>query len=66
MVKVSFRINPAGLDVYMTLNARVRAVSTDESLDGLMATGIEFTDLSEQDRLYLTNMVYQNLLKDTL
>ena len=65
-VKVSFRINPAGLDVYMTLNARVRAVSTDESLDGLIATGIEFTDISEQDRLYLTNMVYQNLLKDTL
>ena len=65
-VKVSFRINPAGLDVYMTLNARVRAVSTDESLDGLIATRIEFTDISEQDRLYLTNMVYQNLLKDTL
>lgn len=65
-VKVAFRINPAGLDVYMTLNARVRAVSTDESLDGLIATGIEFTDISEQDRLYLTNMVYQNLLKDTL
>ena len=40
--------------------------STDESLDGLIATGIEFTDISEQDRLYLTNMVYQNLLKDTL
>lgn len=65
-VKVSFRINPAGLDVYMTLNARVRAVSTDESLDGQIATGIEFVDISEQDRLYLTNMVYQNLLKDTL
>lgn len=65
-VKVSFRINPAGLDVYMTLNARVRAVSADESLDGQIATGIEFVDISEQDRLYLTNMVYQNLLKDTL
>ncbi|WP_341706768.1 flagellar brake protein [Halopseudomonas sp.] len=65
-VKVSFRINPAGLDVYMTLNALVRAVSADDSLDGQIATGIEFVDISEQDRLYLTNMVYQNLLKDTL
>lgn len=65
-VKVSFRINPAGLDVYMTLNALVRAVSADDSLDGQIATGIEFVDISEQDRLCLTNMVYQNLLKDTL
>lgn len=66
VIKVSFRINPAGLDVYMTVNARVRAVSADESQDSQIATGIEFIDISEQDRLYLTNMVYQNLLKDTL
>lgn len=66
VIKVSFRINPAGLDVYMTVSARVRAVSADESQDSQIATGIEFIDISEQDRLYLTNMVYQNLLKDTL
>jgi c-di-GMP-binding flagellar brake protein YcgR len=50
----------------MTVSARVRAVSADESQDSQIATGIEFIDISEQDRLYLTNMVYQNLLKDTL
>ncbi len=65
-IKVSFRINPAGLDVYLTINARVRAVSNDETQQGLIATGVEFVDISEQDRLYLTNMVYQNLLKDNL
>ncbi|MEH6491922.1 flagellar brake protein [Halopseudomonas sp.] len=65
-VKLSFRINPAGLDVYLTINAKVRAVSNDETQEGKIATGVEFVDISEQDRLYLTNMVYQNLLKDNL
>tara|TARA_R110000764_G_scaffold9476_1_gene30429 strand:+ start:125 stop:973 length:849 start_codon:yes stop_codon:yes gene_type:complete len=65
-LKLSFRINPAGLDVYLTINARVRAVSNDETQQGQIATGVEFVDISEQDRLYLTNMVYQNLLKDNL
>lgn len=65
-VKVSFRINPAGLDVYLTLPGRVRGVQQDETRPGLVATGVEFHSLSEQERLYLTNMVYQNLLKDTV
>lgn len=66
LVKLSFRINPSGLDVYLTINAKVRAVSRDETADSQVATGVEFVDLNEQDRLYLTNMVYQNLLKDNL
>lgn len=65
-VKVSFRINPAGLDVYLTLQGRVRGVQQDETRPGQVATGVEFHSLSEQERLYLTNMVYQNLLKDTI
>ncbi|MFN3579168.1 MAG: flagellar brake protein [Pseudomonas sp.] len=65
-VKLAFRINPSGLDVYLTISAHVRAVSRDETGDGQVATGVEFVDLNEQDRLYLTNMVYQNLLKDNL
>tara|TARA_R110002051_G_scaffold17586_2_gene51376 strand:- start:239084 stop:239956 length:873 start_codon:yes stop_codon:yes gene_type:complete len=65
-VKLSFRINPSGLDVYLTINAKVRAVSCDETANSQVATGVEFVDLNEQDRLYLTNMVYQNLLKDNL
>ncbi len=65
-VTLSFRINPSGLDVYLNIKGKVRAVSKDESNKGLVATGVEFVDLNEQDRLYLTNMVYQNLLKDNL
>ncbi|GGC94451.1 flagellar brake protein [Halopseudomonas salina] len=65
-VTLSFRINPSGLDVYLSIKAKVRAVSKDEGNKGLVATGVEFVDLNEQDRLYLTNMVYQNLLKDNL
>lgn len=65
-VKLSFRINPAGLDVYLSINAKVRTVTRDETANRQVATGVEFVDLKEQDRLYLTNMVYQNLLKDNL
>lgn len=65
-VTLAFRINPSGLDVYMTIKAKVRTVSKDDTNKGLVATGVEFVDLNEQDRLYLTNMVYQNLLKDNL
>lgn len=65
-VQLAFRINPSGLDVYLKINAKVRAVSRDETANSQVATGVEFVDLNEQDRLYLTNMVYQNLLKDNL
>lgn len=65
-VKLSFRINPSGMDVYLTLSAVVRAVHRDESAQNQTATGVEFVGLTDQDRLYLTNMVYQNLLKDAL
>lgn len=65
-VTLAFRINPSGLDVYLNIKAKVRAVSKDETHKGQVATGVEFVDLNEQDRLYLTNMVYQNLLKDNL
>ncbi|SDU33651.1 flagellar brake protein [Halopseudomonas salegens] len=64
-VELAFRINPAGLDVYLKVASKVRMVNTDEQ-SGQVATGVEFVDLSEQNRLYLTNMVYQNLLKDSL
>ncbi len=64
-VELAFRINPAGLDVYLKIASKVRMVNTDEH-SGKVATGVEFIDLSEQNRLYLTNMVYQNMLKDSL
>ncbi|QIB50479.1 flagellar brake protein [Pseudomonas sp. OIL-1] len=65
-LKLSFRVNPAGMEVYMTVKAKVRAVQEDDAGSGQVTTGVEFTDLGEQERLYLTTVVYQNLLKDTL
>jgi len=41
-------------------------VTVEEAQEQQVATGVEFVELSEQNRLYLTNLVYQNLLKDTL
>jgi hypothetical protein len=54
------------MEVYLTLNAVVRAVHREESAQNQTATGVEFVGLTDQERLYLTNMVYQNLLKDVL
>ncbi|QJD59877.1 flagellar brake protein [Pseudomonas sp. gcc21] len=65
-LKLSFRVNPAGMEVYMTVNAKVRAVQTEQTGAGPVITGVEFVELGEQERLYLTTVVYQNLLKDTL
>lgn len=64
-VELAFRINPAGLDVYLKLNARIRIVNEDDP-DGQVSTGLEFVNLSEQDRLYLSSMVYQNLVNDEM
>ncbi|SDT00756.1 c-di-GMP-binding flagellar brake protein YcgR, contains PilZNR and PilZ domains [Halopseudomonas litoralis] len=62
-LKLAFRINPGGVEVYLNVAALVRAVSQDGDQ---VITGVEFIRLSEADRLYLTNMVYQNLLKEKL
>lgn len=60
-IKLAFRINPGGADVYLKPLALIRTVS---EADGLVTTGLEFIDLSETESLYLSNMVYQHLLKE--
>ncbi|MEH6388912.1 PilZ domain-containing protein [Pseudomonas profundi] len=57
-LKLSFRVNPAGMEVYVTVKAKVRAVQEDDAGSGRVTTGVEFTDLGEQERLYLTTVVY--------
>lgn len=61
--KLAFRINPGGVELYLNVTVLVRTISQDDSQ---VITGVEFVQLSEADRLYLTNMVYQNLLKEKL
>lgn len=60
-VRLAFRINPGGVEVYLNINALVRTVSRDSEQ---VITGVEFVQLSEADRLYLSNLVYQSMLKE--
>ena len=62
-IKIAFRINPSGMDVLMKIKARVKAINAGEDDT---AYGVQFVDLRQKEKLYLTNMVYQNLLKDNL
>lgn len=62
-VKVAFRINPGGAEMYLSPLALIRGVSED---DGQFITGLEFIDVTESENLYLSNMVYQHLLKEKL
>ena len=62
-LQLAFRINPGGVEIYLDVRVLVRTVSQD---DRQVITGVEFVHLSEADRLYLTNMVYQNMLKEKL
>ena len=51
------------MDVLMKIKAIVRAINVGEADT---AYGVQFVDLRQKEKLYLTNMVYQNLLKDNL
>ena len=62
-IRLAFRINPGGAEVYLNLTALVRTITEDGDQ---VTTGVEFVNLGEGDRLYLSNMVYQNLLKEKL
>ncbi|MAY54643.1 MAG: hypothetical protein CMQ46_08745 [Gammaproteobacteria bacterium] len=62
-IKIAFRITPSDMDVLMKIKAIVRAINVGEADT---AYGVQFVDLRQKEKLYLTNMVYQNLLKDNL
>lgn len=62
-VQLAFRINPGGAEIYLRPRAMIRTI-TDEA--GQITTGLEFSDLSEAENLYLSNMVYQYLLREKL
>lgn len=60
-VRLAFRINPGGAEVYLRLQGLIRLVAEES---GQFTTGLEFIDVGEADNLYLANMVYQHLLKE--
>lgn len=63
-VRLSFRIHPGGMEIYLNVVAVVRTFHREQ--DGVCATGVEFIGLSEQDRLALLGVVYQSLSRDVL
>lgn len=65
-VRLSFRIFPGGMNIYLNVRAIVRAVQQEQMEQTGVATGIEFIELSEQEKLALIGVVYQNLTKDAL
>lgn len=65
-VHLTFRIKPGGIEIYMDVKAMVRSVQQEQMEQPCVTTGVEFVDLSEQDRLALMSASYQYMLRDTL
>jgi c-di-GMP-binding flagellar brake protein YcgR len=65
-VRLAFRINPGGIEIYMDLKAMVRSVQQEQMEQPCVTTGVEFVDLSEQDRLALMGASYQHMLQDNV
>ncbi len=66
-LKVSFRVNLHNIDAYLTVNAAVRAVFTDEVVDSsgtaLIHHGLEFVNLQPNDSVILQSMIYQQMIE---
>lgn len=65
-VRLAFRIDPGGIEIYLNLRALVRASQAEPLEQSRHSTGVEFIELSEQDRLALMGVVYQNIIRDNL
>lgn len=63
-ITTKFRINSGEQDIYLNVKSVVRNCTLDESASGLYVTGIQFVNLENQHRLYLENLVYQQMLDD--
>ena len=63
---LSFKIRLDDIEEYIQTEAVVRAVGREEDEDGkpVSMTGVQFSELPQQHRLMIMNMVYQYLLKE--
>jgi c-di-GMP-binding flagellar brake protein YcgR len=61
---VKFKINSGEQDIYLNVKSVIRNSTLDESASGSYVTGIQFVNLENQYRLYLENLVYQQMLDD--
>ena len=66
-LKVSFRVNLHNIDAFLTVNAAVRAVFSDEVDDkntaAMVHHGIEFQDLQPNDSVILQSLIYQQIIE---
>lgn len=67
LIKLSFRVNLHNMDAYLTINATIRAVFSDDVLEnentGLIHHGLEFVSLPPNDSVILQSMIYQQMIE---
>jgi c-di-GMP-binding flagellar brake protein YcgR len=63
-ITVKFRFSSGANDIYLNVKSVIRNSAPDESNPGIFVTGIQFLDIEEQHRLYLENLVYQQMMDD--
>lgn len=62
-LKVSFRLKATELDVYLNITAAIRGVRQDETgSPPLFHYGVEFTNLSLHDGVFVRNFIYQKMI----
>jgi len=65
-IRLAFRVNLHNIDAYLTVNAAVRAVFTDDAADKgglLIHHGLEFFDLQPNDSVILQSLIYQQMIE---
>jgi c-di-GMP-binding flagellar brake protein YcgR len=66
-LNVSFKVSQVGIEDYVKAGAVVRGVQiVEQNGRRRTATGIEFTEMENLHRLFLMNIVYQNMIKEPI
>jgi len=67
-LKLSFRVNLHGMEVYLTTSALIRSVLRDDGTiesaqPSMVHHGIEFQDLQPNDSMILQSLIYQKMIE---
>lgn len=63
-IATKFRINSGTAEVYLNVTSVILNSAQDELNPDVITTGIRFLNLKEKHRLYLQNLVYQQMMDD--
>jgi c-di-GMP-binding flagellar brake protein YcgR len=64
-IATKFRITSGTAEVYLNVTSVILNSAPDELNPGVVTTGIQFLNLKEKHRLYLQNLVFQQMMDDT-